>query len=1352
VAHIVGTNGNDSLVGTSGVDTIEGLGGNDTLVGLGGSDSLNGGLGNDRYVVGTGDVLSDAGGTDTIETSITWHLAAGFENLVATGTASTSHGGNNLANHITGNAGANWIAGREGNDTLLGGAGGDTFNMSNGAGASYGTDSIDGGTGVDTLDFGAAARTAVTVNLVDGTASGGGTGGAGSATLVSIENVNGSAFNDSITGNEAANFLFGFDGNDLLSGGDGNDRLEGGAGDDWLRGQFGADTLLGGDGNDNLNADQVGFGTGNAADSLNGGAGNDTLDGGFGSNTLDGGLGDDTYYVWNTGDVLSDAGGIDNVITIHTNWTLGAGFENLSTTTDDQGGSAAGFLAGNELDNIIDGGRVNEARLEGRGGDDTLYGSAIDGPHSDLDGGDGNDVLFASTGFNTLNGGAGNDWLQSGFRSDTFLFSVAPGMANFDQIVDFTSDTADDFSADTIVLDGAVHSGIGASGNFAVNDGRFFAEAGATSGHDADDRVIYNAATGHLWYDADGSGAGVAQLIATLDGNPELAATDIAVINGSSGGSVINGTSGDDSLDGTAGDDTINGLGGNDTLVGHDGADQLNGGDGNDVLASWILGQNPGDFFVDTLNGGLGDDEYRVDGEDSIAADPGGIDTVHVKNGDWTLGAGLDNLHAFDTTGSSFVLTGNELDNVITDAGSEGGVIFGMGGNDLLGLANAFNSSAAYGGDGNDTLNGARDSELFGEAGDDVLVTGYAGSFMTGGSGADTFVFNHEDAINDIYDMTSGSDKIQLDGDASFDAIGPSGTFAADDPRFHAAAGATFGHDADDRIVYDTSTGNLYYDADGHFGGAANLIARLQGAPTLTASDIAVINGQDGEVINGTAGDDSMFGTPGNDTMNGLGGNDDLMGQAGNDRLDGGTGNDFLLGESGADHLIGGEGNDSLAGEDDLPYGINDFADTLDGGVGDDAYYIHGGDEVVLDAGGDDLASINVNWTLAPGIENAELTGEGLTIHGNELANRFVNFPYWTDDESLPAPSTIFAGAGNDTFSGGWGGASEIFHGEAGDDLMSSSGYSRFTGGAGADTFVAWFAGPLQDPEHAPFDVNLEIMDFTSGVDQMRLNAGGNMSGLGASGEFAAGDARFHAAAGATGGHDADDRVVYDTSSGNLWYDEDGSGSASAELIARLAGAPTVVATDIEVINGTAPVGGQTINGTANNDTLVGGAGNDTINGLAGADLLQGLGGNDSIVGGTGWDTLQGGDGGDWLHAGGWSDTMTGGAGADSFVWTEAGNGNRDTVTDFASGTDELLFENGTLTAMGATGAWAAGDARFWAAAGATAGHDADDRLVYNTSTGNLYYDADGSGAGAAQWVATITGAPGVVATDITVI
>jgi Ca2+-binding RTX toxin-like protein len=278
------------------------------------------------------------------------------------------------------------------------------------------------------------------------------------------------------------------------------------------------------------------------------------------------------------------------------------------------------------------------------------------------------------------------------------------------------------------------------------------------------------------------------------------------------------------------------------------------------------------------------------------------------------------------------------------------------------------------------------------------------------------------------------------------------------------------------------------------------------------------------------------------------------------------------------------------------------------------------------------------------------------------------------------------------------------------------------------------------------------IEDFASGGDEIRLDGSGNMSALGASGNFSAADPRFHAAAGAIAGHDADDRVIYNTTTGELFYDADGSGSGAAMHIATLQAGANVVATDIEVANSTAPVGGQTINGTANNDTLVGGAGNDTMNGNAGADLIQGQGGNDSLLGSTGWDTLQGGDGNDWLHGDGWSDTMTGGAGSDSFVWNDSGNNTRDTVTDFASGMDELLFDNAAMTALGANGAWAAGDGRFWAAAGATGGHDADDRLVYNTSNGNLYYDADGSGAGAAQVVATFQGGVSISASDITVI
>jgi hypothetical protein len=89
---------------------------------------------------------------------------------------------------------------------------------------------------------------------------------------------------------------------------------------------------------------------------------------------------------------------------------------------------------------------------------------------------------------------------------------------------------------------------------------------------------------------------------------------------------------------------------------------------------------------------------------------------------------------------------------------------------------------------------------------------------------------------------------------------------------------------------------------------------------------------------------------------------------------------------------------------------------------------------------------------------------------------------------------------------------------------------------------------------------------------------------------------------------------------------------------------------------------------------------------------------------------------------------------------------------DFASAWDGLSVDNAAFTAAGADGRFATNDARFFAGAGATAGHDADDRMVYDTTAGKLYYDADGSGSGAAQLVATIAGHPTIAASDITVI
>jgi serralysin len=101
-------------------------------------------------------------------------------------------------------------------------------------------------------------------------------------------------------------------------------------------------------------------------------------------------------------------------------------------------------------------------------------------------------------------------------------------------------------------------------------------------------------------------------------------------------------------------------------------------------------------------------------------------------------------------------------------------------------------------------------------------------------------------------------------------------------------------------------------------------------------------------------------------------------------------------------------------------------------------------------------------------------------------------------------------------------------------------------------------------------------------------------------------------------------------------------------------------------------------------------------------------------------------------------------------VFAEAGGG--DTVSNFVSGTDKLSFDDLFFTSAGPLGNFTAGDARFASGAGFTSGRDASDRVVHDTSTGRVYYDADGSGAGVAQLIATLIGNPVLAATDIAVI
>ena len=274
--QLSGGNGNDELYGNDGVDQLEGGAGNDTLDGGTGADTMIGGAGNDIYWVdNANDVVNDQGlatdeDTVLILAAIRYKLATNVENAELRDTSgAASLEGNTLANDLTGNASQNTLDGGAGNDVLDAGAGNDT--LLGGAGTDslvggLGNDRLDGGAGDDLADYSDAAAGAVNVNLATGNASGDGVD-----TLVSIEDVIGSAGADTLVGSNADNELSGGAGNDQVSGGLGNDVLDAGAGNDTLTGGTGTDSLVGGAGSDRLDG---GVGT----DSLYGGAADKVAD------------------------------------------------------------------------------------------------------------------------------------------------------------------------------------------------------------------------------------------------------------------------------------------------------------------------------------------------------------------------------------------------------------------------------------------------------------------------------------------------------------------------------------------------------------------------------------------------------------------------------------------------------------------------------------------------------------------------------------------------------------------------------------------------------------------------------------------------------------------------------------------------------------------------------------------------------------------------------------------------------------------------------------------------------------------------------------------------------------------
>lgn len=246
---LYGWNGNDLLIagsgggylyGEAGNDTLKGGDGNDILDGGTGNDTLEGGYGDDTYIVDSlDDKIIDSKGTgiETVNSSITWTLQDGLDNLTLTGSNPINGIGNNLNNIIIGNSANNYLYGGDGNDTLDGGAGNDTLEGGNGDDIyivdSLGDKIIDSPqTGIETVK--ASVSWTLEAGLDNLTLTG------------DYKDINGTgnSLNNIIIGNSGSNILSGGAGNDTLNGDDGNDTLVGGAGNDTLNGGSGYDTFV----------------------------------------------------------------------------------------------------------------------------------------------------------------------------------------------------------------------------------------------------------------------------------------------------------------------------------------------------------------------------------------------------------------------------------------------------------------------------------------------------------------------------------------------------------------------------------------------------------------------------------------------------------------------------------------------------------------------------------------------------------------------------------------------------------------------------------------------------------------------------------------------------------------------------------------------------------------------------------------------------------------------------------------------------------------------------------------------------------------------------------------------------
>ena len=826
---------------------------------------------------------------------------------------------------------ATTLTGTAADDNLVGTAGNDVID------GREGNDTIDGGAGSDWVTY-QDSPGAVEVFL---SAGGGGfaSGGFGDDNLISIENVVGSNFDDTISASSSNplatdNIFNGLGGNDALLGGRGNDTLYGGDGQDMLYGQQGNDLIYGEAGND----------------FMRGGTGDDTLDGGSGfdrvsffptsSDTIPGGV---TVSLLLQG-VAQDTGqGMDTLI----------GIESLSGTPFN--------------DSLTGDANINwlvSADFDGAGGDDQLYGLG------------GNDLLEVAAGNHILDGGADNDTLSFnalGFAlpNGVNVSLALQGAAQVTGIGSMTISNVENLSGtslgDTLTGDGNANGLYGAGGNDNLSGGA------------GDDRLY---------------GDAIVSAYNPVDGNPlgPVLYTDVVPFEQLPGNDLLEGGLGDDFIDGGAGNDTVSyahaaggvtvslgtvggfasgadgedtlrnlenivGSGFDDVLLGNAADNLLDGGAGNDLLF--------GRAGADTLIGGDGDDFLRGSDGNDILNGGNGFDRVSNFVVAPTIGVRIDlNIQGIAQN------TNYGMDTLIAIEHASGTIL-----SDTL-IGNGGDNWLWSGSDGTGT-SGTGDDTISGGGGNDLVEVGFGNHILDGGTGTDTLSF-----LGGLVDITTTGVNFSL---ALQGAPQVTGQGSMNVTGFENASGSIYndqltGNSGDNILLGDLGSDTLN-------GGDGN--DRLYGDGRMWV-DTHGTGGSGPITLFGDA--EARFGTD-----NGVDGNDALNGGKGNDQLYGGRGDDVLTGGIGADLFVieAHSGHDRITDfkhVDTIVFdplsGADDFSDLILSAVGKDTLISWGTGDTILVEGSkpNQLSAADFSFVVpAAAAAHAAVTdalGAGSSFHG----------------------------------------------------------------------------------------------------------------------------------------------------------------------------------------------------------------------------------------------------------------------------------------------------------------------------------------------------------------------------------